>query len=59
MQTSNIIETYVDKDYPWLGILATAAFSIPSTKNSLKGYSLGQLVFFCNMILPIKYKVDW
>ena len=28
-------------------------------KNGLKGYSLGQLLFGYDIILLIKYKVDW
>ena len=37
----NITQTYVDKDDPWMGILAAAEFEISSTKNGLKCYSLG------------------
>ena len=59
VRTSNIEETYIDKDDPWLGILATAAFAICSTTKSLKGYSPGQLLFDRDTILPIKHKVDW
>ena len=55
----NITQTYVDKDDPWSGILDEAAFSIFSTKNRLKSYSLGQLVFVCDMILPIKHTMHW
>ena len=42
-----------------MGILSGTAFAILSTTNGLKGYSPGQLVFGCDMILPIKHKVDW
>ena len=52
----NISETYVDEDDPWSGILAAAAFEICSTKNRLKYYSPGQLVFGRDMILAIKHK---
>ena len=55
----NIKETYVDKDEHWSGILAAAEFAIISTENRLKGYSPGQLVFSREIILPIKYTVDW
>ena len=40
-------------------ILAAAEFSIGSTKNRLKVYRPGQLLFGCDMIPPIKHKVDW
>ena len=59
VRTCNINQTYVDKDYPQLGILDAAEFSIILTKNRLKGNSLGQLVLGHDMTLPIKYKVDW
>ena len=59
MKNFNINETYIDGYYPCTGILAAADFSIYSTKNRSKGYSLGQLVFGRDMIIPIKYKVDW
>ena len=57
MQTFNISHTYVDKNDPWTGILAAAEFAIISTTNRLKCYSPGQLLFDCDMILPIKNKV--
>ena len=59
VRTFNKSKTYVGKDYPWLGILAVEEFAILSTKNWLKGYSLGQLIFGCDMIILIKHKVDW
>ena len=42
-----------------VGILAAAEFLILSTKNRLKGYNPGQLVFSRDMILTIKHTVDW
>ena len=42
-----------------MGILAASAFENFSTTNRLKGYSTGQLVFGNDIILTIKYKVDW
>ena len=55
----NIPKTYVDKDDPCSGILATSVFGIRSTTNRKKGYSLGQLGFVRDMILIIKHTVDW
>ena len=52
-------KTYIDKDYPWSGILAATALSICSAENGLKGYSSGQLLFFRDMILLIKRMADW
>ena len=59
VQTFNIKETYVDEDDPWSGILSAESFVIHKTTNRLKGYSIGQLLFGRDMILPIKHKVDW
>ena len=59
VRTRNITQNYVDENDPSLGILATAAFAIITTTNRLKCYSLVQLIFGCNMILPIKHRVDW
>ena len=55
----NISQTYVDEDDPWMGILAVAASAIFSTTNRKKCYSPGQLIFFHDMIIPIKHIVDW
>ena len=58
VRTSNIQQTYVDKNDPWMGILAAAAFAICSTISGQKGYSPGQLIFGHDMIFPIKHRVD-
>ena len=39
--------------------MAAAEFSIRSTNNRQKGYSPGQLIFGCDIIIPIKHRVDW
>ena len=54
-----ISQTYVDEDEPWSGILSAAEFEIISTTDSQKGYSLGQLIFGHDMILPVEHTVDW
>ena len=54
----NIKDTYMDKDDPWLGILAAAECVINSTKNRLKVYTKGQLVSGCDMIIWIKHMLD-
>ena len=52
-------QTYVDKNYPWTGILVAEEFSIISITNRQKVCSPGQLLFGCDIILSIKHKVDW
>ena len=52
-------QTYVDKDDPWMGILAATAFGNLSTTNRQTGYSTSQLIFVHDMIPPIKQSVDW
>ena len=60
VQTFNIsTQTYVDKNDPWMGILAAAAFVVLSKTNRKNVYSLGQLIFVHDTILPIKHRVDW
>ena len=53
-QTYNIKYAYIYEDDPQSTILVVAALVICSTKNRLKGYSPGQLLFSCDIILPIK-----
>ena len=55
----NIQQTYVEEYDLLMGILAAAAFVICSTTIWQKGYSLGKLIFVCDIILLIKYRVDW
>ena len=59
VRTCNITHNYVEKDDQWSRILAAAEFAIFSTTNRLECYSSGQLIFVCDMILPIKHTVDW
>ena len=59
MRTFNIQQTCVDKNDPWIVILAAAAFKIFSTTSRQKGYSPGQLIFGRGIILLIKHRVDW
>ena len=54
----NIEYNCIDKDDPWLGILVATSFVILSNENRLKYYSLGKLVFVCDMILLIKHTSD-
>ena len=58
MRTFNISYAYFDKNDPWLGILAAAAFAIHSTTNRQKGYSTGQLVFGHDIIILVKHNMD-
>ena len=55
----NINKTYVDEDDPWSGILMAALFTIWSTANRLKYCSPVQLVFGRDIILLIKYVLDY
>ena len=60
VQNFNIsTQTYIDKNDPWAGILATAEFSIYSTNNREKGYILVQLIFGRDNILLVKHRADW
>ena len=59
VRTGNIFQTYGNKNYPWTRILDEAAFAFFLTTNMQKGYNLGHLVFFHDMILPMKHEVDF
>ena len=59
VQTFNIYQTYIDKDDPWLGTLSEAKFEIRSKTNMKKCYIPCQLIFYRDMILPIKHTVNW
>ena len=56
VRTFNILKTYVDKEEPWLGILAAAVFAICSATNRLKGYIPVKLLFGLVIILPINIR---
>ena len=53
--THNIQETYVDKDDPWMGILSATTLKNRFSQNKLKCYTLGQFLFFHDMILLMKH----
>ena len=60
VRTFNIsTQTYVDKNDPYMGILAAAEFVIRSTNNRQKYYSPGQLIFGRDIILLVKHRVGW
>ena len=59
VQIFNIQQTYFDENDPRMGILAAAALEICSTTSRQTFYSPGQLIFVRDMILLIKYRVDW
>ena len=59
VRTYNLQETYVDENYPWIGLLAAAAFDVRSTHHIIKGEVPGQIVFGQYIILPIKHVADW
>ena len=42
-----------------MGILSAAEFAILSIQNMIKGYTLGQFIFFHYKILLIKHNTDW
>ena len=59
VRTSHIKDNYIDKNHPWLGILAAAVFVIWSATNKLKFYNLGELIFGRDMIILVKHMVGW
>ena len=59
MMNFNTQQTNVDENDPWAGILAAALSIIFSKPNRQKYYSPGKVIFGCDMIILIKYRVDW
>ena len=57
--TYKLQENYVDWVDPQMGILAGASFAVHSTIHTREGYTLGQLVFFLAMFIPINHISDW
>ena len=58
VRTYNFNKTYVEKYDQRLVILTAAAFEILWTENMFKYYSLYQLRFGRDIIIPIKYMVE-
>ena len=59
LRTFNVKQTYVDRNDPWMGILAAVAFVIFRTISRQKVYSPGQLIFDHDINFLIKNRVDW
>ena len=59
VRTYNPQESYVNDAYPWMGILAAAAFLVRSMYHLTKQNILGQLFFRQDMIIPINQIVNW
>ena len=59
MLTYNLQEHYVDQYDPWMVILDAGLFAVFSIIHTLRGYTLGRLVFVRDMILLIKHIVEW
>ena len=58
VNTFNISQTNIDKNDPWMEILAAAEFAIFPTTNRKNVYSPVQLVLVNDMIFLIKHNVD-
>ena len=59
VRTYNVQVAYLEQYDPWINIVTDAEFEIFSTGNMLKGYTLGNLIFVCDMTLLIKYNLYW
>ena len=55
----NLQQIYVYKNEPWVGMLSSAALKMRATANNLKSYTPVQLIFVCDLILPIIYNAYW
>jgi len=48
-----------DEDDPWTPYLASVAWAVRSTYHTILNATPGQLVFGCDMVLPIQFQADW
>ena len=59
VRSYNLQESCVDESEPWMGILATEAFSMHYMYHNTKGKSTGQIAFVRDMIIPINQVAYW
>jgi hypothetical protein len=59
IRTFELSKQELDPNDPFSSFLSAAAFAIRSTYHTTLGASPGQLVFGRDMILPIRFKVQW
>ena len=59
VNTYNIKYTYVDKYEPWMGIFEAELCVVNSAAKFLKFYTIRESIIGCDMIILVKYNVDW
>jgi transposase InsO family protein len=59
LRTFELSGQNLDDDDPWTPFLSAAAYAIRSTYHTTLQASPAQLVFGRDMLLPLKFKVDW
>ena len=59
LRTKNLADTYIDPNDPFASQLSSVGFAIRSTYHTTLEASPAQLVFGRDMLLPIKFTVDW
>ena len=59
LRTLELEEQELDAHDPWSPFLLAAAFVVQATCHTTVQASPGQLVFGHDMVLPIKYIIDW
>ena len=57
--TFDMDKHYVEEDIPWKGILEAADFDIRSTLYTANKKSLGKILFWRDMIVPIAHVANW
>ena len=60
LRTFELEEQELDEENPWEPFLSSCcAWAIRSTYHTILQASPGQLIFGCDMLLPIQFKADW
>ena len=49
----------LNEEDPWTPYLASVTWAIHSTYHTVLNATAGQLVFGCDMVVPIQFQADW
>jgi len=59
LRTFGLESATLNEEDPWTPYLASVAWAICSTYHTVLNATPGQLVFGCDMVLPIQFQADW
>ena len=59
LRAKNIANLHLDMDDPWTELLASVAWAVCNTYQTTLDATPEQLIFNMDMIIPIKFAVEW